>query len=104
MVGINVLEFGLGMPPRAARLFVWGETEFTLNWLPIGGFVRPLGEDMIGPVIEDEDDFDTDYDDEDKPKKIAYISEREELLARGVPEHKIQSVNETKPWREFGLW
>ncbi|GAB5490152.1 MAG: hypothetical protein Phog2KO_03670 [Phototrophicaceae bacterium] len=100
MVGINVLEFGIGFPPRAARLFVWGETEFTLNWLPIGGFVRPLGEDMIGPVVEEQDDYEFDDDDydEDKPKNIAYISEREELMSRGVPEHKLQSVNDTSPW------
>lgn len=100
MVGINVLEFGVGFPPRAMRLFVWGETEFTLNWLPIGGFVRPLGEDMLGPIVEDEEDEypDEDYEGDDKPKHIAYISEREELMARGVPEHKLQSVNDTKPW------
>ena len=94
MVGINVLEFGVGFPPRMFRLFMWGETEFTLNWLPIGGFVRPLGEDMIGPV-------DTTYpveDGDEKPKNESpYITEREELLARGVPIEKMQSVNETKP-------
>lgn len=88
LVGINVLEFGIGFPPRAIRLFMWGETEFTLNWLPIGGFVRPLGEDMIGPVVEEDK---AKHDDEE------YISEREELLARGVPESKMLSVNEAKP-------
>lgn len=41
---IKVQEFGIGFPPRLARLFKWGETEFTLNWIPLGGFVRPLGE------------------------------------------------------------
>jgi len=51
-VGITVLEFGIGFPPRIAKLFIWGETEFTLNWIPLGGFVRPLGEDMIRPVDE----------------------------------------------------
>ncbi|MGJ3237889.1 MAG: RIP metalloprotease RseP [Anaerolineae bacterium] len=99
MVGINVLEFGVGFPPRMARLFTWGETEFTLNWLPIGGFVRPLGEDMIGPNENTNHDYPhDDYEDGDKPKNIAYISEREELVARGVPEDKLQSVNDTKPW------
>ena len=49
-VGITVLEFGIGFPPRIVKLFTWGETEFTLNWIPLGGFVRPLGEDMIRPV------------------------------------------------------
>ncbi|MCL4254749.1 MAG: site-2 protease family protein, partial [Anaerolineae bacterium] len=28
-VGITVLEFGIGFPPRVAKLFRWGETEFT---------------------------------------------------------------------------
>jgi regulator of sigma E protease len=43
--GIKVLEFGIGFPPRAKTLFTKGETEYTLNWLPIGGFVRLLGEE-----------------------------------------------------------
>ena len=41
---IEVEEFGLGFPPRIARLFTWGGTEFTLNWIPFGAFVRPKGE------------------------------------------------------------
>ncbi|HEX2980421.1 MAG TPA: M50 family metallopeptidase [Anaerolineaceae bacterium] len=41
---IPVEEFGLGLPPRIVRLFTWGGTEFTLNWIPFGGFVRPRGE------------------------------------------------------------
>src|SRR5690606_2288872 len=43
--GIKVLEFGVGFPPKAKTLFTKGETEYTLNWLPIGGFVRLLGEE-----------------------------------------------------------
>jgi regulator of sigma E protease len=41
---IPVDEFGLGFPPRVATLFTAGGTKFTLNLLPIGGFVRPKGE------------------------------------------------------------
>jgi len=41
---IKVREFGIGFPPRLLRLFTLGETEFTLNWIPLGGFVRPAGE------------------------------------------------------------
>jgi regulator of sigma E protease len=47
---IRVDEFGLGYPPRAAKLFVWKKTLFTLNWLPFGGFVKIFGEN---PNIED---------------------------------------------------
>jgi regulator of sigma E protease len=42
---IRVLEFGVGFPPRAKVLRAKGETLYTLNWLPIGGFVRLDGED-----------------------------------------------------------
>ncbi len=41
--GIRVDEFGLGFPPK-----IWGkkygETEYTINWIPFGGFVRIFGE------------------------------------------------------------
>lgn len=44
MFGILVHEFGVGFPPK-----IWGkqigETEYTVNWLPIGGFVRLEGEE-----------------------------------------------------------
>src|SRR5712692_4055791 len=42
---VRVLEFGVGFPPRAKVLRSEGETLYTLNWLPIGGFVRLEGED-----------------------------------------------------------
>ncbi len=42
--GVKVLEFGIGMPPR-----IWGkqygETLYSLNWIPIGGFCKMLGEE-----------------------------------------------------------
>jgi regulator of sigma E protease len=41
---IQVEEFGFGFPPRLVKLFQFRETEFTLNWLPFGAFVRPKGE------------------------------------------------------------
>ena len=45
LAGVRVLEFGLGFPPRAKVLRAKGETLYTLNWLPIGGFVKLEGED-----------------------------------------------------------
>lgn len=41
---IEVEEFGFGFPPRMVKLFQFHETEFTLNWIPFGAFVRPKGE------------------------------------------------------------
>ncbi len=46
-LGIKVEEFGYGFPPR-----VWGkkigETLYSINLLPIGGFVKLFGEDEAG--------------------------------------------------------
>ena len=45
LAGVRVLEFGIGFPPRAKVLRSHGDTLYTLNWLPIGGFVKLEGED-----------------------------------------------------------
>lgn len=42
---VTTLEFGLGYPPKAWSLGKFWGTEFTLNWIPFGGFVRMDGED-----------------------------------------------------------
>jgi regulator of sigma E protease len=52
---VRVLEFGVGFPPRARILRDVGETVYTLNWLPIGGFVKLEGED--GDEAEDPRSF-----------------------------------------------
>lgn len=44
LLKVEVEEFGLGFPPRIVKLFKAGGTEFTLNWIPLGGFVRMKGE------------------------------------------------------------
>ncbi|MDX2136992.1 MAG: RIP metalloprotease RseP [Chloroflexota bacterium] len=77
-VGITILEFGVGMPPRAARLFRAGGTDYTLNWLPLGGFVRPIGEGLVSQQGEEETE-----------------SDRAEAIRRGIKDPK--SVNEVKP-------
>jgi regulator of sigma E protease len=41
---IEVQEFGLGFPPRAKVITRKKGTTYTLNWLPLGGFVRLKGE------------------------------------------------------------
>ena len=42
--GMKVEEFGFGFPPR-----IWGvkkgDTIYSINWIPFGGFVKILGED-----------------------------------------------------------
>lgn len=42
--GVVVEEFGIGFPPRAWGKKLKNGIEFTLNWLPLGGFVKLQGE------------------------------------------------------------
>ena len=41
---VRVLEFGVGFPPRVFSR-QWGDTTYSLNLLPLGGFVRMVGEE-----------------------------------------------------------
>ena len=52
--GVRVEEFGLGLPPRIVGKKI-GQTIYSLNWLPIGGFCKLYGEDpstSSGQAIE----------------------------------------------------
>jgi len=57
IMGVWVREFGIGYPPRAFKMFQWAETEFTLNWIPFGGFARMEGESVFA---ENQDELDPD--------------------------------------------
>jgi regulator of sigma E protease len=52
LFGLKVDEFGIGFPPR-----IWakkkGDTEYSVNWLPFGGFVRISGERGEFAMVED---------------------------------------------------
>lgn len=42
--GVEIEEFGIGFPPRAFKKRMRGDYIFSINWLPLGGFVRLKGE------------------------------------------------------------
>jgi regulator of sigma E protease len=71
LAGVRVHEFGIGLPPRALTYHQGPETAYTLNWLPIGGFVRLEGED--GDQADDPRSF------SHKPLKVRTI-----ILLAGV--------------------
>ncbi len=104
-VGITILEFGIGFPPRMAKLFTWGETEYTLNWLPIGGFVRPLGEDFVRPVSSEEVTRDREKLREMLGDEFADVEmltgDRAALRKRGI--RHTRSVNEARPLARIGF-
>ncbi len=44
ILGVKVLKFSLGFPPAMVTR-KWGETEYILSWIPLGGYVKLLGEE-----------------------------------------------------------
>ena len=55
--GIKVEEFGFGLPPKIWG-FKKGETIYSINWIPFGGFVRMLGEDArSGEMLKNKRSF-----------------------------------------------
>lgn len=73
--GIRVDEFGFGFPPKVWS-FRRGETEYSLNLIPVGGFVKIFGED---PDEESEHGPDNTRSLIHKPRYIQAI-----VLAAGV--------------------
>ncbi|MBI2037062.1 MAG: site-2 protease family protein [Candidatus Liptonbacteria bacterium] len=76
--GMKVEEFGFGFPPRAWSTRI-GETVYSVNWLPIGGFVRLMGEvETTGGA--------TELLPEDLPRSFRHqtVSKRAAVIAAGV--------------------
>ena len=82
IVGITILEFGIGLPPRMLRIGIRNGVEYTLNWLPMGGFVRPMGEDTVRQMGDE-----------------ALADDRQIAIERGVKDPK--SVNQVSPGRRI---
>ncbi|MBU0671276.1 site-2 protease family protein [Patescibacteria group bacterium] len=49
--GMGVDEFGFGFPPRIAGIKKGG-TLYSINWIPLGGFVKIHGENGMIPIDE----------------------------------------------------
>lgn len=56
IVGVRVLKFSLGFGPKIIGKKI-GETEYVLSALPLGGYVKPLGESPDDPVAEQDKPF-----------------------------------------------
>jgi regulator of sigma E protease len=56
--GVKVHEFGIGIPPKLIRIFRDKKgTDWTLNWIPLGGFVRLKGENFSDAESREKDAF-----------------------------------------------
>ncbi|HKK07303.1 MAG TPA: RIP metalloprotease RseP [Gemmatimonadota bacterium] len=83
LVDIEVPRFSIGMGPKAVG-FRWGETEYVISWLPLGGYVKMagMGEEEAFEALEggadeeaaDREPGERDFDAKPLPARALVIS------------------------------
>jgi len=71
LAGVRVLKFSLGFGPKIIGKKI-GETEYMLSLLPLGGYVKPLGESPDEPVAEEDKPFALNH--QSLPKRFAVLA------------------------------
>ncbi len=69
--GVRVDEFGLGFPPRITSI-TRGETRYSINAIPFGGFVRIFGENPED-ALESPEDADRSFTSKSRWKQAAIL-------------------------------
>jgi regulator of sigma E protease len=75
LFNVKVLKFALGFGPKIVAK-EYGETEYSIRYLPLGGFVKMLGEDDFGedaPPV-DEKDINRAFNHQHPFKRIAIVA------------------------------
>ena len=113
--GIRVEEFGLGLPPRIFGK-KYGETVYSLNALPFGGFVKLTGEDAVEEGSTEETKNNTEIIRTEEKIEInieegtAVISEKKEeiIIEQGNSDMPFlpsdpKSFSIKTPWQRAGV-
>lgn len=112
--GIRVEEFGLGLPPKVFAKRV-GETEYSLNLLPFGGFVKLTGEDEIQDEAKGKSEVEIESKEEvisveDRSGNTVTVEEFREVVTETKTEDNSQNIvydpksfSVKKPWQRFSV-
>jgi regulator of sigma E protease len=71
LAGVRILKFSLGFGPKIIGKKI-GDTEYRISALPLGGYVKPLGESPDEPVAEEDKPFSLTH--QSIPKRFAIIA------------------------------
>jgi regulator of sigma E protease len=71
LCGVRILKFSLGFGPRILGKKI-GDTEYRISALPLGGYVKPLGESPDEPVAEEDKPFSLTH--QSIPQRLAIIA------------------------------
>lgn len=101
---IHVEEFGLWIPPRAKRLWKNKQgTLFSLNWIPLGGFVKISGESEVFFHF-----FDKNKKSLSGEKLQEYIHVWEDIfdvkwrtVSQTEKKYILAQINSRRPWENF---
>lgn len=78
--GVRVDEFGFGYPPRAFKIGRKWDTDFTVNWIPFGGFVKIFGENY------EEAETDKSQKEDPSPKVLGSpLRDSTRLFSKDIP-------------------
>jgi len=86
--GVRVLKFALGFGPILMRR-TFGETEYSIRYFPLGGFVKMLGEDIEG---EEDDTKDLAPEDEERSFSNQHALKRMAIVAAGPAFNLVLSL------------
>lgn len=92
LAGVRVEEFGIGLPPRI-RGKRFGETLYSINWLPIGGFVRLTGEESSGLLIERLNRANPRLDSLEPGDRITHINGKRIHSPKQFAERMVEGIN-----------
>lgn len=92
LAGVRVEEFGIGLPPRI-RGKRFGETLYSINWLPIGGFVRLTGEESSGLLIERLNRANTKIDGLEPGDRITHINGKRVHSPQQFADRLVEGIN-----------
>lgn len=90
-IGIKIEEFGFGLPPKAFSLKK-GETVYSINWLPIGGFVKLYGEDQAGAGKISTNDHEPKTKDLDRAFFAKSVFQRATVVIAGVAMNAVLAI------------
>ena len=72
--GVKVLKFALGFGPKLAAKVV-GDTEYSIRYFPLGGFVKMLGEDPDDEAPDpSSEEYEKSFENKHVMKRIAIVS------------------------------
>jgi regulator of sigma E protease len=97
LMGVRVVEYGIGIPPRAVSKR-WKKVIWSLNWLPLGGFAKIYGDHDAVDAAED-----IIREDKEKAREVYRENRIAEIVASKDLQYFLEdnNIEYTDEWKKF---